>query len=296
MEAEKELGVSGRAAILEYGIERFNAHCRSSVMRYTEQWEQTIRRAGRWVDFRNDYKTMDASYMESVLWAFKRLWDLGLIYEGLRVLPYSWAAQTPVSNFETRMDNSTRPRQDPAITVRFRLRRRTDSSDLDPERPSSGRGLRRRGRSRRISRSRSGPLSTTCVLRPGKRRVMLGAECAANLRKELAARGRVATLKGADLVGVAYAPLFPYFAGADLNAFRVRVDDFVDVAEGTGIVHMAPGFGEDDLALCTRAGSPVVVPMDDAGKLHAEIADWAGELVFEADPEDHSRAARARAT
>jgi len=113
MEAEKELGVSGRAAIQHYGIARFNEHCRTSVMRYTQEWERYVTRAGRWVDFRNDYKTMDLSYMESVIWAFKQLWDKGLVYEGVRVLPYSWAAETPLSNFETRLDDATRERQDP---------------------------------------------------------------------------------------------------------------------------------------------------------------------------------------
>ncbi len=121
MEAEKELGISGRSKILEYGIEAFNAQCRRSVLRYTEQWQEYVTRQARWVDFQNDYKTMDLPYMESVLWAFKQLWEKGLVYEGYRVMPYSWAAETPLSNFETRLDNSYRERQDPAITVRFEL-------------------------------------------------------------------------------------------------------------------------------------------------------------------------------
>jgi isoleucyl-tRNA synthetase len=208
MEAEKELGVSGRAAILEYGIERFNAHCQSSVMRYTEQWEHTIRRAGRWVDFRNDYKTMDASYMESVLWAFKRLWDLGLIYEGVRVLPYSWAAQTPVSNFETRMDNSTREKQDPAITVRFVLKPVTgDTTPTElwawtttPWTLPSNLALA------------VGPTLDYAVFALNGKRIVLGAACAAKYEKELAGAERVATLAGAELAGRAYEPLFPYFS------------------------------------------------------------------------------------
>ena len=123
MEAEKELPVSGRASIIYYGIDRFNDHCRTSVLRYTAEWEKTVTRQGRWVDFDNDYKTMDLDYMESVMWAFKQLWDQGLIYEAIRVMPYSWAAETPLSNFEIRLDDATRHRQDPAITVAF---------DLDP--------------------------------------------------------------------------------------------------------------------------------------------------------------------
>jgi len=121
MEAEKELGVTGRAQILEYGIERFNAHCRSSVMKYAEAWEHYVNRAARWVDFENDYKTLELDYMESTIWAVKQLWEKGLLYEGYKVMPYSWAAQTPLSNHETRLDDSYRERQDPAITVRFAL-------------------------------------------------------------------------------------------------------------------------------------------------------------------------------
>jgi isoleucyl-tRNA synthetase len=279
MEAEKELGVSGRAAILAYGIDRFNEHCERSVLKYTEQWQETITRAGRWVDFENDYKTMDLSYMESVLWAFKRLWDLGLIYEGLRVLPYSWAAQTPVSNFETRMDNSTRPKQDPAITVRFELTPLPgEASPLElwawtttPWTLPSNLALA------------VGPALDYAVFQLDGRRIALGAACAEKYAKELAGAERIAVMKGSELVGRGYQPLFPYFSGSP-NAFRVLGGDFVDVAEGTGVVHMAPGFGEDDLAACTAAGIAVVVPVDDAGKFTAEITDWAGEHVFDANP------------
>ena len=121
MESEKQLGVSGRAAITEYGIQSFNDHCQKSVLKYTDEWEEIVRRQARWVDFENDYKTMDLSYMESVMWAFKQLWEKGLIYESHRVMPYSWGAETPLSNFEIRLDDATRPKQDPAITVAFDL-------------------------------------------------------------------------------------------------------------------------------------------------------------------------------
>ena len=120
-EAEKELGVSGRGPITEYGIDRFNDYCRTSVLRYTHEWERYVTRQARWVDFRHDYKTMDLSYMESVMWALKQLWDKGLLYEGYRVLPYCWECETPLSNFETRQDDAYRDRQDPAVTVAFEL-------------------------------------------------------------------------------------------------------------------------------------------------------------------------------
>jgi isoleucyl-tRNA synthetase len=136
MEAEG-LGIHGRAKIQEYGIERFNAHCRSSVMKYTSEWERYVDRQARWVDFAHDYKTMDLSYMESVMWAFSELWKKGLVYESYRVMPYSWAAETPVSNFETRLDNSYRERQDPADGAPARAR------GGDALRSSCGPGRRR---------------------------------------------------------------------------------------------------------------------------------------------------------
>ncbi len=277
MEAEKELGVSGRAAITEFGIARFNDYCRTSVLRYTEQWQETITRAGRWVDFQNDYKTMDLSYMESVLWTFKRLWDQGLVYEGFRVLPYSWAAQTPVSNFETRMDNSTRERQDPAITVRFELAPDGDGPTelwawtTTPWTLPSNLALA------------VGPALDYAVFVHGGKRIVLGAACAAKYEKELEGAERVGTVKGAALVGRRYTPLFPYFSGA-ASSFRVLGGEFVDVAEGTGVVHMAPGFGEDDLTLCTAEQVPTVVPVDDAGKFTEPVSDYAGQLVFDANP------------
>src|SRR5699024_5129204 len=114
-----------RAAITDFGIGKFNQQCRLSVMRYTDEWQRYVTRQARWVDFENDYKTMDITFMESVMWAFKQLWDKGLVYEALRVMPYSWGAQTPLSNFEIRLDDATRPRQDPAITVGFTLETQT---------------------------------------------------------------------------------------------------------------------------------------------------------------------------
>ena len=108
MQSEKQLGVSGRAAITEFGIDRFNEFCRTSVLEFTQEWERYVTRQARWVDFDNDYKTMDIDFMESVIWAFKRLWDKGLIYEAYRVMPYSWGAETPLSNFEIRLDVRTR--------------------------------------------------------------------------------------------------------------------------------------------------------------------------------------------
>ncbi|MDD9801544.1 MAG: isoleucine--tRNA ligase [Deltaproteobacteria bacterium] len=293
MEAERELGVQGRAAIRAYGIEKFNDYCRASVLRYTGQWRKTVTRAGRWVDFENDYKTMGLPYMESVLWAFKTLWDKGLLYEGTRVLPYSWAAQTPLSNFETRLDDSLRARQDPAVTVRF---------ELLPE-PSQGGDPLPTELLAWTTTPWTLPSNLAVAVGPeldyalleldgknGKRRVILGAACVQKFAAELGAARQVGSVKGRALVGRRYRPLFPFFAElaqpaeGGPGAFRVLAADFVDVEEGTGVVHMAPGFGEEDMEICRAAGLPAPVPVDEAGRFTAEVSDYAGMLVFDANP------------
>ncbi|HTO08107.1 MAG TPA: class I tRNA ligase family protein, partial [Myxococcota bacterium] len=274
MEAEKELGVAGHKAISEYGIARFNDYCRTSVLRYTEAWQETVTRQARWVDFKHDYKTMDLSYMESVMWAFKQLWDKGLLYEGYRVMPYSWAAQTPVSNFETRLDNSYRERQDPAITVRFALEGGPELWvwTTTPWTLPSNLALA------------VGPAIEYALFEKDGKRFALGAATVEKYAAELEGARRVGSLRGAELVGKRYAPIYPFFAKTP-NAFVVLGADFVDTAEGTGVVHIAPGFGEDDMAACQAAGIPVVVPVDEAGKFTAEVPPWQGQLVFDANPQ-----------
>jgi len=283
MEAEKELGVSGRRAITDYGIERFNGHCRDSVMRYTDEWQRYVNRQARWVDFENDYKTMDLPFMESVLWAFKRLWEKDLVYEAHRVLPYSWGAETPLSNFEIRMDDATRPRTDPAITVAFRLVAAPgDPAPLylwawttTPWTLPSNLALA------------VDPETTYAVLEEsgddGPRRHVLAADAVERYARRLSDARLAGSVRGRDLMGRRYEPLFDFFADAP-GAFTVLGADFVDTDEGTGIVHMAPGFGEDDQRLCTEAGIGVVVPVDDRGRFTAEVRDWAGQNVFDANP------------
>jgi isoleucyl-tRNA synthetase len=277
MEAEKELRVSGRAAIQKFGIGNFNAHCRASVVRYTDEWQRYVTRAARWVAFGNDYKTMDRDYTESVLWAFKRLWEKGLLYEGQRVVPYSWAAETPLSNFETRLDNSYREREDPAITVRFFLWPEGDDRPTDvlawtttPWTLPSNLALA------------VGPEIDYAVFELAGRRLVLGAACVGQYAAELADAERIGTVRGSELVGRRYQPLFPFFEGVE-NAFRVVAAPFVDVEEGTGVVHCAPGFGEEDMDLCEAEGIPVVCPVDDEGKFTAEVAPYQGMQVIAAN-------------
>ena len=283
MEAEKELGLSGAQAVQSIGLEKYNDACRKSVQRYTAEWRSYVTRQARWVDFDRDYKTMDLSYMESVLWAFKTLHQKGLVYEGQRVMAYSWKLQTPVSNFETRIDDATRPRQDPAITIAFTLHARPGDASLGGGGPlrilvwtttpwtlPSNLALA------------VGPEIDYAIVQKGDVRYVIGAASIAAYKKELDGFEPVATLKGKDLVGRTYEPLFPYFAGRT-NCFRVLGGDFVDTAEGTGVVHMAPGFGEDDQKVCESNGIALVCPVDDAGCFTAEVPDWRGVQVFDAN-------------
>jgi isoleucyl-tRNA synthetase len=273
-EAQKELGVSGRVPITEYGIDRFNEYCRSSVLRYTMEWERYVTRQARWVDFENDYKTMDLSYMESVIWALKQLYDKGLMYEDYRVLPYCYECETPLSNSETRQDNAYRDRQDPAITVAFRL---TGDDPLDlwvwtttPWTLPSNLALA------------VGPDITYAVLAREGRKVVLAESLLSAYSKELEGAERIGTVLGAELVGRHYEPLFPYFKDTE-NAFVVLGSDIVSTEEGTGIVHMAPGFGEDDQTICAAAGIEVICPVDSRTRFTSEVPDFEGLQVFEAN-------------
>jgi isoleucyl-tRNA synthetase len=283
MVAEKELELPGRAAIINYGIDQFNDYCRALVLRTTDTWERYVTRQARWVDFTDDYKTMDLTFMESVTWAFKTLWDKGLVYQGEKVLPWCWVCETSLSNFETRVDDSYRPRVDPAVTVAF---------DLDPvDRPAPSLW--------------AGPLrllvwTTTPWTLPSNLALAVGPDITYDIYELLGhptaiATDRVAaypdlfaeatllgTVTGAELVGRTYRPLFHYFAG-QAGAFRVLSGDFVATDEGTGVVHMAPGFGEEDYFACQAAGIAVVCPVDDQGRFTAEVPDYQGLQVFEAN-------------
>jgi len=293
MMVEQESGVAGRAAITAFGIDRFNEMCRTSVLRYTDEWERYVTRQARWVDFADDYKTMDLPYMESVIWAFKQLWDKGLVYEAYRVMPYSWGAETPLSNFEIRLDDATRPRQDPALTVAFTVAAagRTGRvaellADATAEiwawtttpwtLPSN------------LALAAGPAIGYSVVeIRDGQRagrRVVIGSGALDRYAKDLGEDHEVVgTLTGADLSGLAYEPMLPYFAGR-ANSFVVLNDEFVTDDDGTGVVHMAPGFGEDDQRVCEANGIVLVCPVDDSGRFTADVSDYQGQNVFDANP------------
>ncbi|WP_419908855.1 isoleucine--tRNA ligase [Candidatus Poriferisodalis sp.] len=297
METERELGVSGRAAITEYGIERFNARCRDSVLRYTAEWRKTVTRQARWVDFDNDYKTMDLPYMESVMWAFKQLWDQDLVYQAFRVMPYSWGAETPLSNFEIRLDDATRPRQDPAITVWFELA----GTDEPPGSGDAASTARSDGPLRLLAWTTTPwTLPSNLAIAVGEEisyavvesdalgagRYVLASDCLEQYESDLEPCTVIGTMSGAELAGRRYLPMFDFF-GHRTEAFRVLAGDFVDTSEGTGVVHLAPGFGEEDQSLCEAHGIEIgdAVPVDDRGCFTQPVTPWTDLNVFEANPE-----------
>ncbi len=286
VEAEKELGVSGRQRITELGIERFNDHCRTSVMRYTEAWEHYITRQARWVDMEHSYKTMDLPYTESVLWAFKTLYDRGLVYEGFKVQPFCWECETPLSVSEARQDDAYRERVDPAVTVGFDLLATGDGSGGGDDLVT--------GPLRLLAWTTTpwtlpsnlalavGPDLDYTVVDLDGTRVVLASARLDSYAEELAGGEVLGTLRGSTLVGRRYTPLFDYFARSE-NAFVVLAGDHVTTEEGTGIVHMAPGFGEDDQRVCEANGIAVVCPVDDRGRFDSRVPDLEDVHVFSAN-------------
>ncbi len=276
LDAEKFLGFSGRDKIINYGIDKFNTTCRERVLMYTNEWKSTVSRQARWVDFDHDYKTMDLPYMESIIWAFKTLYDKGLMYEGVKVMPYSWAAETPVSNFETRLDNAYREKEDTAVTVMFTLTPKTgDEKPLNIL----------------VWTTTPWTLPSNLALAVGEdidydiyeengTRYIIGSAVVGKYQKELANALKIGSIKGRELVGRTYTPIFDYFKDM-AGAFRVIAGDFVSTEEGTGTVHIAPGFGEDDLNAATAAGVPVVCPVDSKGRFTKPIEPFVGMQVFE---------------
>ncbi|AAU04070.1 isoleucine--tRNA ligase [Rickettsia typhi] len=295
MQSEKELGISGRLAITNFGIEKFNNHCRASVMQYASEWKQYVTRQARWVAFDNAYKTMDKNFMESVLWAFKELYNKGLLYESMRVMPYSWACETPLSNFETRLDNSYRERTDKAITVSFMLNDITLFNSMISQKLGMTGGDN--FKEYRILAWTTTPwtLPANLALAVGsdidyalvnKNDVcyIIAASSVAKYAKELGLSGKenFEIIKGLKLQGLSYKPLFNYFENHP-NSFKIFASNFVVEGEGTGIVHMAPGFGEDDQILCESKGIELVCPVDNSGKFTKEIPDLEGVQVFDAN-------------
>jgi isoleucyl-tRNA synthetase len=280
VEAEHQLGIKSKAEIDEMGVAAFNEACRSSVLRFTGEWREYVTRQARWVDFDNDYKTLDLDYMESVMWAFKTLWDKGLVYQGFRVLWYCWHDGTPLSATETKMDDVYVDRQDPAVTVGLRLQ--ADGSDLDGALaliwtttpwtlPSN------------LAMAVHPEVEYALVAANGERYVLASARVAAYARELGEEPDVLRTFPGTELLGLSYTPPFDFFTGWE-NAHRVLAADYVTTEDGTGLVHIAPAFGEEDKLVTDAAGIAVVVPVDSKGEFDERVPPYAGMQVFDANP------------
>ena len=276
--AQEALGLNGAPDIRKHGIADFNEQCRSMVQRYVSDWRSVVTRMGRWVDFDDDYKTMDPAYMESVWWVFKQLWDKGRIYRAHRIVPYSWKLTTPLSNLEA--SSNYQDVQDPAITVRFRLL-------------SALAGV---GAAHVLA------WTTTPWTLPGNLALCVGPEIEYvvvedknSSERYLLASERLSAYykseteyqilkhyRGSELIGLRYEPLLPYFKDQP-NAFRVLADPFVTTSDGTGIVHIAPAYGEDDYWVCRREGIELVDPLDEQCRFTDAVPDHVGVFCKDAD-------------
>jgi len=275
-EIDKKLGMSTQDAVKKIGIAGYSEECRAIVSRYTSEWQKTVNRIGRWVDFENDYKTMDTNFMESVWWVFKQLWDKDLIYQGTRVVPFSTALGTVLSNFEA--GQNYQDVQDPAVTVLFKLKddeRYLAAWTTTPWTLPSNLCLCA-GADITYSEVRDEDLGKT---------IIIASDLVQSYEKKRTFK-ILREFKGSELKGKKYEPLLPYFEKFQSeDAFQVLNDDYVTTDAGTGIVHIAPGFGEDDNRVMKEAGLGEVFacPVDDAGKFTKEITDFSGQYVKDAD-------------
>lgn len=294
---EKELGLNSKTEIEEYGVAKFNEACRDSVLRYVDVWEKTITRLGRWVDFKNDYKTMEPEFMESIWWVLKSLWEKGLLYEGHYILPFCPRCSTVLSNHELAL-GGYKDVHDPAITIRFKVTEAgPKSNDLDmangktyllawtttPWTLPSNLGLT------------MGPDIDYVKVKDGDEYYILAESRLGAYYKDPSACEIIWKKKGCELLDTRYEPLFPYFKDlakatdgsdgnpASIGAFRVFNGDFVTTDDGTGIVHTAPGFGEDDNKVFKGTGVPTICPVDNECKFTAEVSDYVGRFVKDCD-------------
>ncbi|WP_322408944.1 isoleucine--tRNA ligase [Microbacterium invictum] len=316
LEAMKQLGITEKTDIEAMGIDVFNDRARQSVLAYTREWQDYVTRQARWVDFERGYKTLDTTYMESVLWAFRTLYDRGLAYEGYRVLPYCWRDETPLSSHELRMDDDVyQMRQDPSVTVTFPLvGAKAEALGLTGVRALAWTTTPWTlptnlalavGPDIRYVVLPAGPHGAADVhtapdgtpddaVEASAHRYLLAEDLLGGYAKDLGyesadeARAAVdARITGSELEGVAYDRLFDYYADAETwgthNAWQVLVDDYVTTSDGTGIVHQAPAYGEDDQRVADGVGIPTILSLDDGGRFLPQVTDVAGQLWMEAN-------------
>lgn len=275
-EIEKAHQLSGAASINAFGIARFNEECRKIVLRYSEEWKSLVNRMGRWVDFNHTYKTMDLPFMESVWWVFKQLHEKGLIYQGFKVMPFSAKLGTPLSNFEA--GENYKDVDDPSLTVALQLVDEPGAYLL-------------------IWTTTPWTLISNLAVMAGPSIEYVKVRSKSNGNLYYIAKSRlsqydkegteyevIASLKGSELDGRRYRPLFNYFIDrAEQGAFRVIMDDQVTIEDGTGLVHSAPAFGEADFFACQRAKIELVCPVGVNGQFTEEIPEYEGVFVKDAD-------------
>lgn len=299
LEAEKQLGIKDKGEVEAMGLEKFNEYCGTSVLRYTEEWKDYVTRQARWVDFDNGYKTMDLDFMESVMWAFKALYDKGLIYQGFRVLPYSWAEHTPLSNQETRLDDSYKMRQDPTLTVTLPITGAREASNAEgtlKEYPELQDAAALAWTTTPWTLPSNVALAvhpevTYALVKVGEkglaefvgRTFLIAENLVKAYSKELGKDAQVLqTFSGEQLKGLTYQPVFDYFKD-NRNAFQIINADYVTTEDGTGIVHQAPAFGEDDMNSCVEYDIEFPIPVDMDGKFTELVPEYQGQLVFDAN-------------
>jgi len=288
---EKELGLNSKTDIEKFGVANFNEACRSSVLRYVSEWRRIVTRLGRWVDFDNDYKTMDPDYMESIWWVMKTLWEKGLLYEGFYILPYCPRCSTVLSNHELNL-GGYKDVHDPAITIKFKI---TGTVPGTPANTSALSDLAD-GQTFLLAWTTTpwtlpsnlalavGPDIEYVLVQDGNERYILAEARLSAYYKKPEEYQILWKKKGSELIGITYEPLFPYFAEAkEQNAFRTYPGDYVSTEDGTGIVHIAPGFGEDDQRILKGTGVPTICPVDAECRFTDDVSDYKGLFVKDAD-------------
>lgn len=273
--AEKGLEINSKDEIEKMGVKKFNDYCRSCVLEYADAWNDYVQRIGRWVNMEDAYKTMDNEYIESVWWAFKQLWEKGYIYQGERVLMYCPRCSTPLAKAEIAMDNSYRTIKEDTIVVKFKLEEKMDGKDVYAlawtttpwTLPSN------------LALTINPDLEYVYVKDKSSKEIyLLAKKVLEEFYKDKKEYEIIKKVKGRKLEGQKYEPLFPYFKGTK-NAFRFLLGDFVNAEDGTGIVHTAPAFGEEDYDVCKKYNIPTIQPVDEKGHFTSEVKDFKGKFV-----------------
>jgi isoleucyl-tRNA synthetase len=275
--AEKGLGINSKDEIEKMGVKKFNDYCRSKVLDYADSWEKVIERIGRWVDMKKSYKTMDNEYIESVWWAFKRLWEKGYLYEGEKILMYCPRCATPLAKAEIAMDNSYKNITEDSVVIKFKLKDEKVYALAWTTTPWT--------LPSNLALTVNPKLSYAYIKdNKDKNTYLMAKEVVRNFYRDKRDYEIVKEVKGEELEGKKYEPLFEYFKDTK-NAFKIILGEFVTAEDGTGIVHTAPAFGEEDYDVCKEYNIPLVQPVDEKGKFTKEVKDFSGKFVHNTNKE-----------